>query len=329
MKKPNNKNINNPLLRRVLKIHNMIKNGKYPNCTDFSKANEMSLATTYRDLDVLKLTLQAPVKFDTSKNGYYYYEDYQLPFAGINDADCESLLGAKMLLECWKGTPIYENLSQTIITILHPDDSKSSNLLDRFAIAPRQKAQVNRTIWNAVIEAMKENNVLEFDYKGRKDDEYRRRIIHPYQLVFDQGSIFVWGFDPSKNDCRTFLFQRIKNIRITDEAFELPKDCKYENRLGGSRFGAFYTPELEKFKLEFYGSARTLVQESTYADDQIVTEDEERNCTILEFTSAQWERIMTWLLSLGAEARPIEPEWLVNEWKGAIDNMHHLAFPES
>ena len=43
--------------------------------------------------------------------------------------------------------------------------------------------------------------------------------------------------------------------------------------------------------------------------------------TTLTFTSSQWLPVQRWLLSFGADAKPIEPDWFVAEWKETIRKM--------
>ena len=75
------------------------------------------------------------------------------------------------------------------------------------------------------------------------------------------------------------------------------------------------------FKIEFYGEARKLVHEFVWSDNQQLEENNEKNMTTLTFTSSQWLPVQRWLLSFGADAKPIEPDWFVAEWKETIRKM--------
>ena len=72
-------------------------------------------------------------------------------------------------------------------------------------------------------------------------------------------------------------------------------------------------------------SARQVVKDCIWADDQILYDDEERDCTTIEFNSTQFLKIEEWILSQGCFAKPLEPEWLVNDWNGHILGMAKLA----
>ena len=323
-KTSNRRNPTRPMLWRIMEIHKMIKQGDFPNGTDFAKVTEMSTSTISRDIELMRGDLRAPIKYDNSKLGYYYSEKWEPPFA-ISESDWESLLGAKLLLNGWKDTPMYERLSETLTAMLHPENVSGTSILERFAIAPRQKSIVDRNTWETAKKSLEENKIIEFDYKGKSDSECQHRRVHPYQLVFDDGNIFIYGYSEERDDTRLFLFQRITNIFCTDETFELPKDYKFESKCGGGKFGAFASDYMETYRIEFYSYSRAYVKACIWADDQKIEDDEERDGTTLEFSSAQWDRVMSWVMSHKENAKPLAPDWFVESWRDSIDKMKRLA----
>ena len=66
---------------------------------------------------------------------------------------------------------------------------------------------------------------------------------------------------------------------------------------------------------------RREVREWVWADDQTIEEDFERGMTTLSFTSSQWIPALRWVLSFGAEAEPLAPDWFVADWKDAVRRM--------
>ncbi len=68
-----------------------------------------------------------------------------------------------------------------------------------------------------------------------------------------------------------------------------------------------------------------MLKDFVWAEDQKLYDDEARNCTTIEFSSTQYLKIEEWILSQGCYAKPLEPEWLVNEWKAHIKGMTALA----
>ena len=109
----------------------------------------------------------------------------------------------------------------------------------------------------------------------------------------------------------------------TDEAFELPEDFEFSSRLVDGNFGAVFKQKSEHYKIEFYREAQMVVKERKWAENQIIKEEDSK--TIIEFDSTQFLKIKAWVLSNGCNAKPLEPEWLVKEWKKHAVEMAKMA----
>ncbi|WP_192815141.1 hypothetical protein [Treponema pedis] len=57
----------------------------------------------------------------------------------------------------------------------------------------------------------------------------------------------------------------------------------------------------------FYGSARQYVKDYLWADDQQITDYDDKDITEIIFSSAQTYRVLEWVLSQGSNASPISP----------------------
>jgi hypothetical protein len=115
----------------------------------------------------------------------------------------------------------------------------------------------------------------------------------------------------------------MKNIVPTASTFPLPKNFDYRALFGGSHFGIFAGLKKYRFKIAFYGSSAEWVKERKWADDQKITET--KDGVIITFTSAQFEKVVEWMLSRGSTARPLSPESLVDTWQRNIEEMQKLA----
>ena len=56
---------------RLLRIVDMVKQGNYPNTTDFRKKFEVSRSTVMRDIDFLKDRYMVPLDYSKEHNGYF------------------------------------------------------------------------------------------------------------------------------------------------------------------------------------------------------------------------------------------------------------------
>ena len=148
-----------------------------PNSKQLAFDNEVGIATISRDIEFLKNRFDAPIEYDAKKRGYFYAEDFEMPLNAISPADLAVLSLAKSLLVQYEGTPVYEEVSRIIDFLADTKGSGNSEFLDRIALPPMPKIKIDEEIWTKITGAMRENRIIEFDYKGRwKTTETHRRV---------------------------------------------------------------------------------------------------------------------------------------------------------
>ena len=319
--------MNKNLIERLVVIHRAIKANTYPNivklqqlCRDATGDN-VSKPTLYRDIEALTIRFNAPVKYDRRKKGYHYSEDWDFPLNRISAQDVFYLSAARTLLSGFQGSPLYDEIAKVIDFVTDTQNDGKGTLLKRIAIPPTPTFVVDKQVWRDVIEALQDNCVIEFDYTGRWNTEMTHRRVRPYQLLLNDGVCYLYGFAEERNDMRSFVLNRIKNLKITKDYFELPDDYDFTSHCGGGHFGLFASGELYNYVIDFYKDARLFVKDRVWADDQKITDNDKEGWTRLEFTSTQFGSIQNWVLAQGGNAIPREPEWLVEEWQGHIAQM--------
>ncbi|WP_295798473.1 WYL domain-containing protein [uncultured Treponema sp.] len=328
--KQQTRQLNKKMLERLIIIHNAIKSGLYPDnlrlqrlyCeqTGYSKVGE---ATINRDIDMLRTYFHAPLEFDRQKGGYYYSDaNFEFALNNISAEDVFYLSASKTLLSSFEGSPVYKAISDVIDFVIDTQRIGKSSLLKRIAVPPVPKVVTNEEIWKKVLRSLQENLIVEFDYNGRWNSETTHRRIAPYQILLDDGMCFLFGYDLSKDAERMFYLNRIKNLIITQEHFDLPDDFEFHSRSGGGKFGAFMTEDSVDFVIDFYGEARQYVKDCIWADNQKITDIEEEEKTRIEFSAAQWLKVKEWILSQGKNAIPRSPNWFVDSWKETVLEMN-------
>ena len=319
---------NHLMLERLSKIHAKIKSGCYPNTKQLAYDNEVSIPTISRDIEFLRDRFGADIKYDAAQHGYYYANDFDMPLNLISSKDIISLSLAKQLMTQYEGSPVYNEISKIIDFLTDSQGIGKSDFLKRVAAPPLPKVVVNEETWNKVILALKENSILKFDYNGRWRTETTHRLVRPYQVLLQDGMYYVFGYDESadngKGGERLFNLTRIKNIENTKQTFDLPDDFEFATRCGGGRFGAFKETNKVHYEIDFYDDARQFVKECIWADDQEFIDYEEDFTTTIKFSSSQSLKVLEWVLSQGANARPRAPEEFVERWKKEIRALERL-----
>ena len=313
------------MLERISHIHRKIKSGCYPNTKQLAFELESGLATISRDLDYMRDRMLAPIEYDYARKGYFYTEPFEPTLQNhLSENDLRVLLSAKVLLSHYKNTPIY-NEACAVLDLLSSSamNGKNTALLNRIAVAPTVETAVNQETWNAIQDALNKNHILQFDYTDRWGKQTKQRRLRPYQLVLDDGVCYLFGFDELRNAERIFSLVRMRNVCVTETAFDLPEDFEFSNRLENANFGAVFRQKSEHYVIEFYREAQMVVKERKWAENQTITESDCK--TTIEFDSTQFLKIKAWVLSNGCNAKPIAPAWLVKEWKRHAGEMGKMV----
>jgi len=321
-KQPSRQSLPKTGLPRVYRIDREIASGRFPNCDDLSLMCEVSISTINRDIEFMKSQLRAPIEYDPLNRGYYYLEKtFRLP-AGFSTAeDLLALSMAKNIFQLYKETPLFEAAQNFLNSILTPivSDTNRDWLENRILVPQIASAKVDNNIWEIIISGLKQNNIINFYYRGIRDSEEQFRRVHPYQLLFDSGVWYLCGFSEERKALRMFSLSRIKNARLTKDTFTMPADFSYTNFSGDSYFGVFIGLEKKSFTIDCYDEAETYASERQWAADQKITKLQ--GCIRMEFTSTQYEKVLQWVLSNGCNAIPIKPKKLVDDWNKHVQVM--------
>jgi len=64
-----------PPLERMLRIHQELQGGEFPNATSLARQLEVSTKSIQRDLEFMRDRLDLPLEYNASKRGYSYTEE--------------------------------------------------------------------------------------------------------------------------------------------------------------------------------------------------------------------------------------------------------------
>ena len=293
----------------------------------------LSDSSLRRDFRYMKNELGAPLAYDKNLHGWHYTKPFKLPAEAFSDDEllCLKLI-RKLIGQNSNDDFLYKSFDKLLEKITPenseveqetPKQVRGDKLSDRFYIAPRPKQLIDDGVVEKILEAIKKNYLLDFNYFSKWEPEERHRKIMPFQLVFDSGSLFLYGAgSKTPENPRLFKLSKMHDVQvITSKTFELPANFRFHENFEKGRFGAFQYDEAYDFKIEFSGDARSIIRECIWADNQIIEENQKAATTTISFTSSQWIPIFRWLLSFGENARPLEPDWLVEQWKESIRKM--------
>ena len=296
----------------------------------------LSDSSLRRDFRYMKNELGAPLAYDKKRHGWYYTKPFKLPAEAFSDDEILCLQLIRGLVNQNSNDDFLYKAFDKLLNKITPKkepvehvnadaEPVETTLRDRFFIAPRPKQLIDEGIVEKILKAIKNNYLLDFNYFSKWEPEERHRKVMPFQLVFDDGSLYLYGAskNPRVPGPRLYKLSKMHALELVkSRTFELPAKFRFREDFEEGRFGAFQYDEAYDFKIEFSGEARSLVRECVWADNQKIEENQQADTTTISFTSSQWIPIFRWLLSFGENARPLEPDWLVEQWKESIKKMY-------
>lgn len=322
------KSISRERNERINKIIRLIQKAEAKNeiinKTTLQKEGIGSSATLGRELSKIGDEGEKIITFDKHKLTFRMNRNWKSAMHIKSDSllDYGSLGIMKSLLEQYQNTPLYKSIIDKIEELAEMPIEAFS----RIAVPPKPEYnKEDQKKFSKIFYYMIQNLKIQFYYTGRWHGEERKnRVVRPYQLLLDNGTCYLYGYDEEKQDDRLFVLRRMEEIRLkNNETFDLPALYEFSLKHGFSKFGAYTFKDPVKYKIEFYGNTQIWIRENKWADDQVL--EAEENKTTLTFTSSQDDKILEWILSCGPEAKPVEPEDFVQRWKDKIRKMSKLA----
>ena len=323
-----NENLGRERNERINKLIRLIRTAEAKNeiinKTTLKHTELGSPATLGRDLALIGDAGERIITFDKHKLTFKMHKDWKkakhIKIDPMTDYGTLGIL--KSLLNQYRNTPLYAKVIERVRELANMPIEDFS----RIAVPPKPEYnKEDQKKFSKIFDYMIQDCKIQFYYKGRWHGEERKnRIVRPYQLLLENGTCYLYGYDEEKREDRLFVLRRMEEIRhVNHEKFDLPADFEFSLRYGSSKFGAYTFKTPVKYKIEFYGNTQVWIKENRWADDQEIKETDEK--TTLSFTSSQDDKILEWILSCGADAKPVAPENFVRRWKDKIAEMAKLA----
>ena len=177
----------------------------------------------------------------------------------------------------------------------------------------------------SIIEAMKENRVLNITYHSYWKDEENNFDVQPYCVkLFRQRwylvarSTYPYYYEKGP---MVYALDRIHDLYATEETFKMPKDWNAEEYFDGC-FGAFADQniELQTVKLKVTAGQANYIRDLPLHASQEETERNEEY-SIFTFNLRPTFDFQQEILLNGGDMEVLEPLWLRKEIAGKIEGM--------
>lgn len=299
----------------------------FPTKDDLREACEESLfgdvvgknicnSTIEKDLFAMRMEHDAPIKYSKIEKGYYYADpEFTLAENPLTPEDMEAIeFAAKTLLQ-FKNNEMFKQFGSAIDKIAdRVTVSKTEGLEAYIQFEAAQSAGGSEFIGD-ILAAIKQRNLIEFDYGKFTEDDFTTRTVLPLLLKQYRNRWYLVSYELVKKDYRTFALDRIDDIRLLSERAERPKnfnpDLFFKHSVGITSGNV----QAQKIVLKATSLASKYLDSLPIHPSQKVVKLENDGSCIFELNVAVTEELIRELLSYGGSVCVEAPESLREEVK--------------
>ncbi|HEV2438159.1 MAG TPA: WYL domain-containing protein [Verrucomicrobiae bacterium] len=304
-----------PPLERMLRIHQAVSSGRFPNASTLAREIEVATKTIHRDIEFMRDRLGLPIEFNPRQNGYDYTEEVSaFPTMQITEGELFALVVAEKALQQYRGTSFEKPLLSAIKKMEQAlPDTISLNLADieqTISFRTRAEPVLDLEIFEVLARAVSRHQQLELAYRKPGQRKPEKRIIDPYHLANINGEWFLFAYDHARNDIRTFVPARIRSAHRTGETFERSQKFSLEERLRDS-FGVHSGEGEYDVVIRFNARVADYIREKKWHESQQLR-DLKGGGVELRLKLSSLVEIERWILSWGGDAKVIRPKELID-----------------
>lgn len=261
-----------PPYARMIKIHELIAAGRFPNCSTLADVFEVSYKTVQRDIDFMRDQMMLPIDYDSVQHGFHYTKPVgSFPAVNITQGEVVALLVAQKAIEQYRGTAFERPLRAAFEKMTHGlQDEVSLSLEDlgrAFSFRPMGAATQEMEVFNLLADCILSTRTVEFDYQALKKTQPERRRVEPYHLGCINNLWYLIGHDVVRGKVRTFALTRLTRPKAQKQTFRRPADFSLSTMMKDS-FMAFESGATQTIRLRLDDFAARLASERIWHKSQ-------------------------------------------------------------
>lgn len=301
---------------RIIQLLINSKSGR--SAADLAQSLNCHRRTVYRDLEALQ---QAgfPLYNELIKGKMLWRildavkHNFPIP---LDLTELIALYFSKDMLKATGNATFFKSLESLLekIKALLPDDYlhylEKATASFGVGLGPQKFEGPKAEVLQTVNEALLKQRYLEINYFTISRQEASWRQIAPYKVWYFDGTFYLIAYCRLRKEVRIFAIERIHDIRVAEEAFEIPSDFDVDAFMETS-FGVFQG-RTEQVQIRFDARIAAYIKERTWHPTQLLSTQEDGSL-IMDVEVAGTEEIRYWIMKWGALAKVLKPESLGRE----------------
>jgi predicted DNA-binding transcriptional regulator YafY len=308
---PRPQSVSRPPLERMMRIHDAIQSGKYPNAGELAETLEVSRKSVQRDIEFMRERMNFPIEYDKNRWGYYYTKDVgSFPAFTVTEGELFAVLVAEKAMHQYRGTNLERPLMSAFKKLAASlPETISLHMADwEQTISFRSSAEPisNLEVFDKLARAAAEGRQLELQYRKPGSAAAENRAVDPYHMANVNGDWFLFAYCHLRKDIRTFVPARIVSAEPTGKRFQRPKDFSIESALRDS-FGVHSGKGEHRVVIRFNEVVADLIREKKWHASQEL-KNLSNGGVELSLRLSSLVEVQRWILSWAGNAQVVAPD---------------------
>jgi len=301
---------------RLQFIEENIKKNKKVALKEISDYFQVNEKTIRRDIEYLRDSCGAPIRYSREAEGYIY--DYD--FALYTNEKEKRLLFYSLIRNLGQNLNYLPVQSETFLNHLEQSlDRSYLEIADSIRYELSDTEPVNLDFFAVILQSIRTKKQLSIAYTGRNGKK-STRDIEVLKIVNYGGKWYIFSYCNKSRSLRNFMISRLEQCNLTDKTTAYTYgDETLEDKLSGS-FGIFKDGSSQTATIKFAPEIFHLIKHQVWHSAQ--TSSEEDGSFVLNLPIGErHEEIIGRVLKFGDQAEIISPPELRYEWIAVIKRM--------
>ncbi|MEA5463885.1 helix-turn-helix transcriptional regulator [Leptothoe sp. PORK10 BA2] len=311
-------------LERLLQLDELLRSQPRPTAQSLAEVLECNEKTVRRYLEYLRDRFDAPIEHNRKQGWHYSNPDWRLSSVALTRGEIFALtLGARMLT-AYGGSAYGSELQSAIEQLVKRLPEQSWVDLHELAdehVMFRSGAELDLDpeVWQTLEQACRQRQQVWMRY-GTPGKPVSERRLDPYLLHFSRNNPYITGWCHKRNAARWFRVDRIQEIKLLEENFEVhPSFDRETHVMSAFQHEVGGTPQ--HVAIWFDGPTAPYIRERKWHPSQRIDEHPDGALT-LRLVVRGLNEVKRWVLFYGQGAKVLGPPELVGMVRDEVQGMN-------
>lgn len=306
---------------RYMWFHSRLQAKKYPKITDLAEKFEISRRQAAREIEFMRLFLEAPIEYSGEHGGYYYSrENFQFPGLWVSEEEIVSLVVARRLAAALPDRGLKKKFDLFLRKVSNDMDLDLLRLEEKVSLKNVRYTRVEPAVFSAVLLALVREKQLIITYAPGYAAAVTQRTVDPLHLLVYMGNWHLIAWCHERRAVRDFLLSRVQAATMLTTPAASPVTPEEIKAQIEERYGIFFSGPSTRVVLRFSGTGARSVREQVWFPGQ-ECEEQPGGALLLKFPVADFRELVRDILPFGGDVEALEPPELRRLLAATIEKM--------